>query len=204
MSFNRRRRSILEGSCLQLLGVASNHWRGAACSSLGVASNHWRGAACSSLGVASNHWRGAACSSLGVCKQPLEGSCLQLLGGCKQPLEGSCLQLPGRCQQPLEGSCLQLLGVASNHWRGAACSSWALPATIGGELLAVPSHVIRGSFLTLITTEVWSGIGDSTGFKYLLVKGWEFFRVPCANGRKPPWPPDGGSGVEQAKVVADR
>ena len=69
---------------------------------------------------------------------------------------------------------------------------------------AVPSHVIRGSFLTLITTEVWSGIGDSTGFKYLLVKGWEFFRVPCANGRKPPWPPDGGSGVEQAKVVADR
>ena len=61
---------------------------------------------------------------------------------------------------------------------------------------AVPSHVIRGTFLMLITTEVWNGIGDLNGLKHLLVKDWEFFRVPRANGRKPPWPPGAGSGVD--------
>jgi hypothetical protein len=42
------------------------------------------------------------------------------------------------------------------------------------------------------------------GFKCLLVKRWEFCRVPGAGGRKPPWPGDAGCGVERAQVVADR
>src|SRR5271165_1703779 len=46
----------------------------------------------------------------------------------------------------------------------------------------VPSHVIRGSFLTLIRRKFWNGIGDLTGFRYLLVKSWGFSEFRAQTG----------------------
>ena len=69
---------------------------------------------------------------------------------------------------------------------------------MGGGSKSVPSHAIRGTFLEVIATEVLGGIGVLTGFKCLLIKCWEFFRVAGEGGQRPPWPAGAGLGVERA------
>ena len=64
--------------------------------------------------------------------------------------------------------------------------------------IIVPSHAIRGTFLEVIATEVLGRIGVLTGFKCLLIKCWEFFRVAGEGGQRPPWPAGAGLGVERA------